>query len=79
MVVWATALIRHLKHIAPISTLANISTFISLGIILYTSVSDLPPITERKLLGSWDKLPLSFGLTIFAMEGISLVSISAYS
>lgn len=74
-IVLASSLIRHMKHIGPVSIIANVSTFAALALILYSSFTDLPSITERKMIGTWDRLPLSFGTTIFAMEGIAVVII----
>lgn len=73
-IIWATALIRELKYIAPLSTAANLSIFIALGLILYNNVQNLPSISERKLIGNWSQLSLCFGTVIYALEGISLVS-----
>lgn len=70
---WLTSLIRELKYIAPLSTFANISIFAAFTLILYRSVFDLPPITERKLFGNWKDLPLCFGTIVYSLEGISLV------
>lgn len=76
-IILMTALIRELKHIASLSTLANVSSFASFVLIFYQSTRDLPPITERKWIGRWEDLPLAFGMIAYSMEGISLVSSSS--
>lgn len=72
-IILSTALIRELKYIVPLSTIANISTFAALGLIMYSSTHNLGPISERKLIGDWNELPLCFGTIVYALEGISLV------
>lgn len=75
-VILVIALIRELKYISPLSTIANISSFIALSLILYNSVIGLGPISDRKYVGYWDEIPLSFGVMVFALEGITLVNMN---
>lgn len=72
-IILCTALIRELKYIAPLSTIANISTFAALSMIMYSCTRDLGPISERKSIGHWNELPLCFGTIIYSLEGIGLV------
>lgn len=45
------------------------------GIILTLgfAVLDLPPISERNFVVSYEKVPIFFGIALFAFEGIALV------
>lgn len=72
-IVWSTSLIRDLKYIVPLSSLANVSICASIILILYSTVFDLPPIEEQQLFQPWKYLPLSFGCIVFAVEGITMV------
>lgn len=66
-------LITNLKYLVPCSTIANISMLFGLGVTMYYSCQDLPSVTDRKQFSSFQQLPLFFGTTIFAFEGICLV------
>uniref|UniRef100_A0A1B0DLT3 Amino acid transporter transmembrane domain-containing protein n=1 Tax=Phlebotomus papatasi TaxID=29031 RepID=A0A1B0DLT3_PHLPP len=68
-----TSLITNLKYLAPCSVVASACMLIGTGITLYFSVGDLPSPSERNFVASWETLPLFFGTTLFAFEGISLV------
>lgn len=68
-----TCLITDLKHLVPFSTLATIGMAIGISLVLFYSVTDLPPITERKMTAPIELLPLYFGTAIFCFEGIALV------
>lgn len=72
--IMSCAMIRNLKFIAPLSTLANISMAIGLGIILSYCIVDLPSLNTRTAVAHWSQIPLFFGTAIYAFEGISLVS-----
>lgn len=65
--------IPNLKYLAPISMIANAFMGIGLGITFYYLVSDLPPVTDRPMVGSLATLPTFFSITIFAMEAIGVV------
>lgn len=67
--------IRNLKLLAPFSTLANLITIISLGLLLSYMFQDLPSITEREMFGSFRNFALYFGTTLFALEAVGVVSI----
>lgn len=71
--VMGTAMIRNLKYIAPISTLANLIMGLGIAAIYYYILQDLPPISSRPPVGRIDQIPLFFGTIIFAFEGIALV------
>ncbi|XP_071446204.1 proton-coupled amino acid transporter-like protein acs [Hetaerina americana] len=70
----ASAWIRNLKFIAPLSMVANIAMAAGLAITIYYASRDLPNVSSRRLgPESMLKLPLFLGTTIFAFEGIGLV------
>lgn len=74
-----SSLIRNLKFIARLSAIANMCMLVGLLVILYYCSIDLPPISSRSAIAHWSSIPLYFGTSIFAFEGISLVSsISKY-
>lgn len=73
-----SSLIRNLKFIARLSALANVCMFVGIFVILYYCTIDLPPITSRTSVAHWTTLPLFFGTSIFAFEGISLVIFFIY-
>ncbi|XP_058816810.1 proton-coupled amino acid transporter-like protein CG1139 [Topomyia yanbarensis] len=66
-------MIRNLKILAPFSTLANLITFVGIGMILYYILDDLPPISEREMMADIGKFPLFFGTTLFALEAVGVV------
>ncbi|KAL7294045.1 hypothetical protein TKK_0012519 [Trichogramma kaykai] len=65
--------VRNLKLLAPFSTLANIITFVGLGMILAYVFDDLPSISERELFGSVRNFSLYFGTTLFALEAVGVI------
>lgn len=69
-----TALVRNLKYLAPLSTLANVLMCVGIVIVLYYAAQDTPPVSERRYIADWQQLPLFFGTAIYAFEGIGLVS-----
>lgn len=66
-------LIRNLKHLAPLSTVANFLMAVSVGITMYYIFTDLPSLDERPKMADLHKLPMFFGTVIFALEGIGVV------
>lgn len=55
--------------------IANILQFVGLFVIFYYLVRDLPEIgTNVSGVDELSKLPLFFGITLYAFEGIGLVS-----
>ena len=66
--------IRNLKLLAPFSSVANIITFVGLGMILAYVFDDLPSISEREMFGSVRNFSLYFGTTLFALEAVGVVS-----
>lgn len=68
-----TCLVRNLKHLAPLSTFANVLMLTGFIITLYFITQDLPPVSDRPYVASWEKMPLFFGTALFAFEGIGLV------
>lgn len=67
--------IRNLKRLAPLSTVANVITFIGLGIVLYYIFDDLPPIDTVEYVGTLKGYPLYVGTTLFALEAVGVVSL----
>lgn len=70
-----TALIRNLKYLAPFSTIANVLMIVGIIIVMYYATEDLPSVNERQYFAKLSHLPLFFGTTIYAFEGIGLVSL----
>lgn len=71
-----SALVRNLKFLTPLSTIANILMIVGIVITIYYSTKDLPTNTTKHYFATWEQFPLFFGTAIFAFEGIGLVSIS---
>ncbi|XP_047364314.1 proton-coupled amino acid transporter-like protein CG1139 [Vespa velutina] len=65
--------IRNLKLLAPFSTLANIITFIGLGMIIAYMFEDLPSMSDRQMFGSVRSFALYFGTTLFALEAVGVI------
>lgn len=66
-------LIRNLKHLAPLSVIANILMGTGVAITVYYIIVDLPPTSDRPAFADLHKLPMFFGMVIFALEGIGVV------
>lgn len=69
-----TCFVRNLKFLAPFSTFANVAMLAGIIIILYYTTQEIPDITQRDYIASWQQMPLFFGTALFAFEGIGLVS-----
>ncbi|KAK7790535.1 hypothetical protein R5R35_011941 [Gryllus longicercus] len=65
--------IRNLKLLAPFSTLANIITFVGLGITLYYLFNNIPNPADRDMVGSIRTFPLFIGTTLFALEAVGVI------
>ncbi|XP_063239533.1 proton-coupled amino acid transporter-like protein CG1139 [Bacillus rossius redtenbacheri] len=65
--------IRNLKLLAPFSTLANIITFVGLGITMYYLVDGLPSPMERRMVGPPMEFPLFVGTTLFSLEAVGVI------
>lgn len=65
--------IRNLKHLAPFSTVANLITFIGLGMVLYYIFKDFPSPSSREPFGEYKNFPLFFGTTLFALEAVGVI------
>lgn len=68
-----SSLVRNLKFLAPLSTLANIFMCVGIIITLYFAVQELPSLNERRFVATLPQFPLFFGTALFAFEGIGLV------
>lgn len=67
--------VKNLKFLAPLSTIANIITILSFGIILYYLIKSDITFEGRKPFGDYKLYPLFFGTVLFALEAIGVVSI----
>lgn len=68
------ALVPNLKHLAPVSSVANVCMALGIGVVFYYMLNEpLPAIEDRKFVGELGTLPLFFGTAIYAFEGIALV------
>ncbi|KAL0120248.1 hypothetical protein PUN28_008127 [Cardiocondyla obscurior] len=65
--------IRNLKLLAPFSTVANLITFVGLGMTLKYMFEDLPPVSSREMFGTLRNFPLYFGTTLFALEAVGVI------
>lgn len=68
-------LTRSLKYLTPFSMISNTLFITGIGISYYYIFDDLPPVSDRPMFASWHQLPIFFGTTIFALEGVGVVSI----
>lgn len=66
-------MIRNLKHLAPLSVVANLLMAIGVIISIYYTVIDIPSVNDRPIIADLEKLPMFFGTVIFALEGIGVV------
>ncbi|KAF0750940.1 Uncharacterized protein FWK35_00027821, partial [Aphis craccivora] len=65
--------VPNLKSLAPVSMVANLLMAAGLGITFYYTLSDVPSISKRPLVGSFEAFPTFFCITVFAMEAIGVV------
>lgn len=68
-------LLTQLKYLALCSALANVCMATGIGVVFYYALQDIPSPSERPMIGELRNLPLFFGTTIFAFEGIALVKL----
>ena len=72
----ALSWVRDLKSLAPLMMLADMITAVGLVIIMCFLLQNVPGSSERKIFfASWHQLALFFSTTIFAFEGIAMVSL----
>jgi len=69
--------VRTLKWIGWLSNIANLALVLAIVVIAYYGIShyDTWDINLLSSVISWDTYPLSFGLFVFAFEGINLVGL----
>ncbi|XP_031624777.1 proton-coupled amino acid transporter-like protein CG1139 isoform X2 [Contarinia nasturtii] len=65
--------LKNLKILAPVSLFASILTVISLVIVFYYILHDIPSTKHVPKVGSLSELPLFFGIVIYSFEGIGIV------
>lgn len=65
--------IRNLKLLAPFSTIANVITIASFGIILYYLIEQDITLKEKEAFGHIKDYPLFFGTVLFALEAIGMI------
>ena len=70
--------IQSLSALAYFSLLANILNFSGLIMVLYSILQEAPDSSKREAFKGANQLPLYFGTTIYAFEGIGLVSHSKH-
>ncbi|XP_031629972.1 proton-coupled amino acid transporter-like protein CG1139 [Contarinia nasturtii] len=66
--------VRNLKYLAPFSTIANIFTVISFGIIFYFIFREPIILEGREAVGSLSNIPLFIGTVLFSLESVGVVS-----
>lgn len=62
-----------MKYLAPFSTLANIITLVSFGIIAYYIFREPISFDDRHAVGKLEEFPLFFGTVLFALEAIGVI------
>ncbi|XP_049634942.1 proton-coupled amino acid transporter 2-like [Suncus etruscus] len=67
------AFFRNLRVLTVLSLLANVSMFVSLAILTYYIVQDIPDPGQLPLGSSWKTYPLFFGTAVFSFESIGMV------
>lgn len=67
-------LIPSLKLLAPFSAVANVLTFIGLGIVVYYLATGKKSHQPLDLWGSLETFPLFFGTVLFALTAVGVVS-----
>lgn len=72
-------LIPSLKLLAPFSALANVLTFVGLGIVVYYLLTNKKSDAPLDLWGSPSTFPLFFGTILFALTAVGVVSYLPFS
>lgn len=67
--------VRNLKLLAPFSSVANLLTFVGLGLVLYFVFAEgLPGFDNVQLFGTLAGIPRFIGTTLFALEAVGVVN-----
>lgn len=66
--------IPNLKVLAPFSTVANVLTFLGLGIVTYYLIAGERTTKPLDYWGSMSTFPLFFGTVLFALTAVGVVS-----
>ncbi|XP_026818256.1 proton-coupled amino acid transporter-like protein pathetic [Rhopalosiphum maidis] len=65
--------VPNLKYLAPVSMVANLLMAAGLSITFYYMLCEIPSISKRPTVGSFETFPTFFCITVFAMEAIGVV------
>jgi len=65
--------VRNLKYLAPFTTIGNLVTLVSFGIILYYIFRDPITVDGKDAAAPIEKFPLYLGTVLFALEAIGVV------
>lgn len=69
-------MIDNLQVLVPFSTIANLLTLASFGIVCSFISQNLPDLKNYTFFGDFKKYPVYFGSTMFSIEAIGVVSIT---
>lgn len=64
---------RKLKYLAPLSTIGNIITIISFGVIFYYIFREPLTLEGKRPYATLSEFPMFFGTVLFALEAIGVV------
>jgi len=68
-------LVRQLKYLVPFNIVATILIYLGFLMMMYYLFVGLPPISERNIVfGPIELLPLFFGIAIFSITSVGVVS-----
>ncbi|XP_044254910.1 proton-coupled amino acid transporter-like protein CG1139 [Tribolium madens] len=70
---WLSTFLGNLKLLTPVSFLANLIMWVGIVLVLYYSMVNLDVKTQRNLVTHIEKLPLFFGIVLFAVGGITFI------
>lgn len=65
--------IPNLKWLVPLSAITNSINIVSICVIMYHVLTDMPPLAERKPFGHWTSVPLLMGVQLFSINATSLM------
>ncbi|XP_055378751.1 proton-coupled amino acid transporter-like protein CG1139 [Condylostylus longicornis] len=65
--------VRNLKYLAPFTTIGNIATIVSFGVILYYIFREPISFENRNPVANIEKYPLYLGTVLFALEAVGVI------